>query len=168
LNAHALRGRIVLLTTLSLSALAVSAPTLSSARSRSAGIDRNERAIVNAINAFRRQHGLRPLRVDGRMSEGADQHSRSMARHRYFAHSSAGGGAWDARVRHYSHARHVGEVIDWRYGSSPRRQAHQAMSDWVHSSAHRGVLLGRGWTRFGVGRAPSGRYTYFTVDFAGP
>jgi uncharacterized protein YkwD len=101
------------------------------------------------------------------MNVGANQHSRSMAGRGYFAHSSADGSSWSRRVRHYSGAPHVGEVIGWTTHTSPARQARVIVSTWVHSAPHRAVLLTRGFSRFGVARYRGGSYTYFTVDFAG-
>jgi uncharacterized protein YkwD len=122
-----------------------------------------ERALVRGINSFRHHYGLGALHISGRMSVGADRHSRSMARGRYIGHGSG----WDARARSYSHARHVGEVVDYVYRLSPRRQAHHVLSDWVHSGEHRSALLTRDFSRAGVGRARSGPYVFFTVDMAG-
>jgi uncharacterized protein YkwD len=142
---------LVLATTAALAPCALAPVSAVGGRS-SAGVDRVERALIHKINLFRRHHGLRPMRISGRMSTGADQHSRSMARGRYMGHGSG----WAARARRYSHARHVGEVVDYAYRVSPSRQAHHVLSDWVHSSGHRSV-----------GRARSGSYVFFTVDVAG-
>jgi uncharacterized protein YkwD len=132
-----------------------------------AAIDSVERAIAGRINSYRHQHGLRSVRFDDRMNVGANQHSRSMARRGYFAHASADGSAWDARVRHYSRARYVGEVICWTRQTSPAHQARLVVSTWIHSGPHRAVLLKRGFSRIGVARARGGALTYFTADFAG-
>jgi uncharacterized protein YkwD len=149
-------------------ALSTAAPlALGSGHRSPASIDRVERAVMRGINGYRRHFHLRPLHFDGRMNIGANQHSRSMAAHAYFAHSSANGSSWDGRVRHYSRARYVGEVIGWTSRTSPAHQARLIVSTWIHSAPHRAVLLKRGFIRGGVARARGGSRTYFTVDFAG-
>jgi uncharacterized protein YkwD len=132
-----------------------------------AALDSVERAIAHRINSYRHRHGLRPLRLDNRMNVGANQHSRSMARGHYFAHNSANGSAWDARVRHYSRANFVGEVICWTEQTTPAQQARVVVSAWVHSGPHRAALLTRGFSRVGVARWRGGARTYFTADLAG-
>jgi uncharacterized protein YkwD len=132
-----------------------------------AAIDSVERAIVGRINSYRRQHGLHSVHLDDRMNIGANQHSRSMAQRGYFGHASADGSAWDARVRHYSRARYVGENICWTRQTSPAHQARLVVSTWIHSGPHRAVLLKRGFSRIGVARWRGGALTYFTADFAG-
>ncbi len=150
-------------------ALSLAAPlTLAGGRHRSpAAADSVERAIVHRINSYRHRYGLPPLRFDDRMNIGANQHSRSMARAGYFEHNSADGSSWDGRVRHYSQANFVGEVIAWTRQTSPAHQARLVVSTWVHSAPHRAVLLTRGFSRIGMARMRGGSWTYFTADFAG-
>lgn len=152
----------LMLVAVSITVAASRSASIADARS-SAGIDRIERDVINRLNHYRHAHGLRGVRLDGRMSAGADSHSRSMARSGYFAHGSS----WDSRARHYSHANSVGEIIGYTRHTSPHRQPHVMMSAWDHSGPHRSVMLTRHFTRAGIGRARRGDTVYFTVDFAG-
>lgn len=164
-----LRRTPVLILALAALGLTLTAPlALGRGHHRSpAAVDSVERAIVHRINSYRHRYGLPPLRFDDRMNIGANQHSRSMARAGYFEHNSADGSSWDARVRHYSQANFVGEVICWTERTIPARQAREVVSAWVHSGPHRAALLTRGFSRVGMARWPGGRRTYFTADFAG-
>lgn len=134
-------------------------------RHRAAIGDRVERAIARGINRFRAQHGLAPVRLDRRLSLASRRHSLSMARGHYFAHDSSGG-PWSNRVRAASHADEVGEVLAYLRGASQRRQPGAVVSLWINSPPHRAVMLTPGFRRLGVGRARSGRTTFFTADFA--
>lgn len=164
-----LRRPLVLILSLAALGLTLAAPfALARGRHRSpAAADSVERAIAHRVNSYRHRYGLPPLRFDDRMNIGANQHSRSMARAGYFEHNSADGSAWDARVRHYSVAGFVGEVICWTEQTTPAHQAQVVVSAWVHSPPHRAALLTRGFSRVGVARWRGGRRTYFTADFAG-
>lgn len=163
-----LRRTPVLILALAALGLTLAAPlALGRGHHRSpAAVDSVEGAIVHRVNSYRHRYGLRPLRFDDRMNIGANQHSRSMARARYFAHDSADGSAWGARVRHYSRAGLVGEVICWTEQTTPAHQARVVLSTWVHSAPHRAALLTRGFSRVGVARWRSGARTYFTADLA--
>jgi len=78
---------------------------------------RSRRETLCLLNVERAQHGLRPLRLDKRLSRASAHHSRSMIRHRYFAH-----GNFVARIvnAHYvtrQQAWALGENIAWGTGS---------------------------------------------------
>jgi len=148
---------------LTLAAMPASAPAASHHRAPIG--DRVERAIARAINHFRARNGLGPVRLDGRLALTARRHSLSMARGHYFAHDSSGG-PWSRRVRSASHAGEVGEILAYLRRTSPRRQPAAVVSLWINSPPHRAVMLAPGFRRLGVGRARSGRTTFFTVDFA--
>ncbi len=159
-------GRALLLSALLALALAAVPGTAPAASRPQAGIgDPVERAIARAINRFRARNGLGPVRLERRLALTARRHSLSMARGHYFAHDSSGG-PWSVRVRTASHASEVGEILAYLHRTSPRRQAAAVVSLWINSPPHRAVMLAGGFRRLGVGRAGSGRTTFFTVDFA--
>jgi uncharacterized protein YkwD len=150
-------GRVVAASALAALAAALLCASTGRARPAPARVDGADRAVMRAIDAARRAHGLRPLRTSTRMSVGAAAHSCAMARTGVLAH-----GAWVSRVRRYAHARTIGEVVGWL----SRGGARAIVAMWMDSPTHRAVLLGRGYRRAGVGRCRRGRATYFTVDVA--
>jgi uncharacterized protein YkwD len=135
-----------------------------------------QRSIMAELNAVRRQHGLRSLRVAAGLAAAARQHSLEMARLGYFGHGSAGGVPFGRRIaRFYSmgkrHHWTVGENLYW---SSGEPDAHAAVEAWLESPEHRVILLSRDWREFGIAavfvRAGPGAYggqdvTIVTADF---
>lgn len=133
-------------------------------------LDGQEHQVLVGINHFRAQHGLRPLRSSRALTGAADAHSRDMVRRRYYAHDTLNGRSWNRRIKHYVHASMVGETLDLLYGplTSGGRDASTVVSDWIHSPAHRAVLLTPRLRRVGVARAARrhGRPAVFTADFS--
>ena len=78
------------------------------------------RATLCQLNVERARHGLRPLRLNRRLSEAAQRHSRAMARRHFFSHDSLNGASFLDRIRSTgylrgAHSWTVGENI--AYGS---------------------------------------------------
>ena len=135
-----------------------------------------EQGVLADINAFRRDHGLSPLRLSAKLAAAARSHSSEMAERGYFSHDSANGTSFDRRIaRYYSFkgARYwsVGENLLW---SSPDVDASGALNMWLDSPPHRKILLTARWREVGlsavhVASAPgtySGReVTIVTADF---
>jgi uncharacterized protein YkwD len=133
----------------------------------------NERALLQLINHARTRRGLARLRLNAPLDRAALSHSRSMLAHGYFSHSSLGGGSYCGRLVHAGYRRKgctswmVGEVIGW--GAGARGTPRAVFTAWMHSRAHRSILLGRRWRDVGVGAA-SGTFrglsgaVLFTVD----
>jgi uncharacterized protein YkwD len=131
------------------------------ARAGSPRIDRGERTVIRAINRARSAHGLRKLRANRRLARAADTHTRNMLRANFFAH-----GAFAQRVRRYAHFRAIGETI----AMTSRCNARTVVRMWLHSPAHRAVLLSGRFRRVGVGRRlgrlGASRACLVTADFA--
>jgi uncharacterized protein YkwD len=135
-----------------------------------------EQSVVARMNAVRRSHGLRPLRLSHRLGAAADYHSRDMARRGYFEHDSADGTPFWRRIERFYPSRGfrswtVGENLLWgtnSYGAA------FAVREWMASPPHRQNILSREWREVGIGatrvsRAP-GEYrgravTILTADF---
>src|SRR4051812_22251840 len=83
----------------------VAVPTTAAASARR---DATEVGIVRAMNGLRAQRGLPALRTNPGLARAADAHSASMLRSNVLAH-----GAFSSRLRHYTHARVVGENLAW-------------------------------------------------------
>ena len=137
------------------------------ARRRARGV------LLCLLNAERRARGLRPLRLNRRLSRAAAAHSRAMVRRRVFSHVAPGGVSLVDRLRraHYfgrSRTWMVGENLGYGRGrySAPLRQ----MRAWMRSSAHRANILEHRWREVGLGLAagmPNGsrRGATYTSDF---
>lgn len=122
--------------------------------------DRNalERRTVDRVNAVRRNHGLRPLRVVGALAEAADRHARSMARASYFRHElytpsrSPDWMPFGSWIRWYwpgpgYRSWSVGENLAW---GAPRITARQTVRRWMASSGHRANILQPRWRNVAV------------------
>ena len=111
-------------------------------------------AIRCYVNRARRRHGLRRVRLNDRLAEAADHHSRYMRRHRCFSHQCPGEPSLETRVRSARYPKRAttwgsGENIaaDRRHHGTPR----WIFREWMGSSAHRfQVLYGR-YRDVGVG-----------------
>jgi uncharacterized protein YkwD len=118
-------------------------------------------ATVCLVNLQRAAAGMPPLLIAPALSTAAQRHARSMARKRFFSHSSPKGGP-ARRVRRTgfasgAHRWSVGEAIAWGSGSASTPASIVQM--WLASPQHRGVILGS-FAEAGVGVAkgrPSGR-----------
>jgi uncharacterized protein YkwD len=136
----------------------------------------SKRALVRStlcvLNAQRARHNLRPLRLNWRLSGAARRHSRSMARRRFFSHTSPGGASFVDRIRrtgYLSRVRtwYVGENI--AYGSGTRSSPRSIGTAWMNSAPHRANILSRSFREIGIGLAfgtPAGRRgATYTTDF---
>ena len=131
-----------------------------------AALTQPESALLQAMNAARAAHGLRPLQADPRLERAARGHSRTMLRTQSFAH-----GDFTARIRRAGvRAPCVGENLAWGSGALSRAQVMVNM--WLASPAHRANLLRPGFRTVGVG-AVRGTFEGYagarlvTTDFAG-
>ena len=135
-----------------------------------------KRALVRAtlcqLNADRRRHGLRPLRLNRRLATAARGHSRAMARRHFFSHDSLNGASFLDRIRgtgylHGARSWTVGENI--AYGSGRLSTPRSIGRAWMNSPGHRANILSRSFRSVGIGIAAgtpygSGGATY-TTDF---
>ena len=125
------------------------------------------------INAERAAHGVRPLRLDKRLSRAALRHSRDMVANRYFAHDSRSGAGFSARIAStgWMHGRsswNVGENLAWGSGSLGTPRA--IVKAWMHSAGHRHNMLQARFHVVGIGigaGAPTGGGSgrTYTTDF---
>jgi uncharacterized protein YkwD len=133
-----------------------------------------EGALLQLINNMRANHGLHAVKLQSKLDSAAIAHSRQMLSRDYFSHDSAGGASYAQRLRAAGYTRSgyrhwsVGEVIGWGKGSAGTAKA--IFNAWMHSSAHRTVILTGRWRDVGVGcgegtfRGLAGTLMY-TVDF---
>ena len=112
------------------------------------------RASVCMINAERRVHGLSALQVNSRLSTAARRHSLDMVRRRYFSHTEPTGVDFVQRIRAAGYLTSVnrwlvGETLGWGWGAGA--SAHRIVRAWMHSPAHRRILLTPSYREVGVG-----------------
>jgi uncharacterized protein YkwD len=114
------------------------------------------RATLCVLNAERERHGLRPLKLNKRLSKAARRHARDMARRNYFAHDSLGGGSFVDRIRRTGYLRGarrwwVGENLAW--GTHDRSAPRAIARMWMKSPGHRANILSPSFTEVGIGLA---------------
>ena len=136
----------------------------------SARLDQRERAIIRGINAQRARYGLAPVRASQRLSRAADYHSWEMLAANYFAHSSANGGPFDARIRRFANPHSLGETLAMLGGTCGRGSAGRIVTMWMNSSGHRAILLSGRYRRVGIARRTGNlggrKACVVTADFA--
>lgn len=125
------------------------------------------------INAERAAHGVRPLRLDKRLSRAALRHTRDMVANRYFAHNSRSGARFSARIAStgWMHGRsrwNVGENLAWGSGALATPRA--IVEAWMHSTGHRQNMLQPRFHVIGIGigaGVPTGNGAgkTYTTDF---
>jgi uncharacterized protein YkwD len=111
-----------------------------------------ERSVIVEVNKVRRHHGLAPVKLNSRLSRAAEDHSRAMLRHGFFAHASRDGSAFWKRIERFYPSKPyrywaVGETLLW---SSGELGASRAVRMWMNSPPHRKVLLTPRWREVGV------------------
>ena len=111
-------------------------------------------STVCLLNAERSERGLRGLRVNGRLSAAAQQHTSDMVRRRYFSHTSRSGNDMGDRIRsqgYLSGARSwmLGENLAW--GSGERSTPRSIVRAWMDSPGHRRNILTARFREIGIG-----------------
>jgi len=112
------------------------------------------RATLCLVNSERAGQGLRPLRMNRRLSVAARGHSRDMVRRHYFEHTSPDGSTVVERIRAtgYLNSAHrwlVGENIGW--GERSNGTARGIVQAWMHSPPHREAILTPSFRDAGIG-----------------
>ena len=103
-------------------------------------------SVVAAMNRERAAHGLRPLRLESRLSMAAEDRVGDMMRKHYFDHVSPDGVqpfTW-VRKRGYPY-RMVGENLALGY-----RNSQSVVTGWMNSPGHRENILQRGFDEVGI------------------
>lgn len=158
------------------SAAASSAATGPVVRSAAVQLNDAEQMALRLINRQRTKHGLHALRLNALLTAAARAHSSEMGDRQYFSHSSSDGQSFASRIASFGYSRkgyrawRVGENIYW--GAGLFGTAVAAVDDWMHSAAHRRVILTRGLRDIGLGAvdcskgfdAANSTVTFFTMD----
>ncbi len=122
-------------------------------RRSSVALSALESGLLAQVNAVRRSHGLRGLKISRPLSAAASYHSLQMVRHGFFEHESRGGGSFWKRVERFYGS---GGCRRWEVGEnlaygSPHLSPAATVRMWMNSPPHRGNLLSRTWREIGLG-----------------
>ena len=110
----------------------------------------SENRVFALINHIRSEHGLAPFMASSALRGSAREHSGDMIAHDYFEHNSPSE-TFDKRIRHFLASPLVGEDIAWGSGSYGTPAG--LVSLWMHSPAHRHIILMPSLHRLGLGIA---------------
>ena len=100
--------------------------------------DPSRELVLDLMNAERKRHGLRALKMDRKLNEAAEDRMRDMFDRRYFGHVAPGGTTPDAWVRRRGYEfEGLGENL-----ATGQRSAREAVDQWMRSRRHRATLLG--------------------------
>lgn len=96
------------------------------------------------INQQRTAHGLKPLKLNRRLSKAASAHARDMNARGYFSHDTEGGGTFVDRIRKAGYVPpqsfpSLGEDLAWGSGTLGTPQA--IVEGWMNSPEHRANIL---------------------------
>jgi uncharacterized protein YkwD len=145
-----LKGARTLLLGLVTAIALVVLPTAAQAASKISYQASSEQQVLTLLNQIRAQHKLPPLAASAPLRSAARAHSADMLEESYFDHNSPTE-AWDARIARYLKSPLTGENIARGQGSYG--SAAGIVSLWMHSPAHRAIILTAGLHRVGLGLA---------------
>jgi uncharacterized protein YkwD len=143
-------------------------PALGHAATRASGRASGEQRALVLLNQIRADHHLSPFTATVQLRDAARAHSADMLEHGYFAHDGLKE-TWDARIARYLKSPLLGENIALGQGSYGTPQG--IVSQWMHSPAHRAIILTPGFHHVGLGLAlgtyhGTSRTVIATADFA--
>ena len=125
--------------------------------------------VLTLTNQARQQAGLRPLVLDARLSQAAQQHSLEMDRLHYFGHASPlpEFATLSRRIQEVGcYGLSSAENLHREQGYAPRLAAANAVKAWLHSPQHRRNLLNPKFNRMGLGISRVGDQCTLTQDLA--
>ena len=127
--------------------------------------DGEERAFLDLINAYRRQHGAGNLSLQDQLGAAANHHSQDMANKNYFSHKLSNGDSAEQNIQRFGYTNwsYVGENI-----AAGHETAKAVMDAWKSSPDHDRGMRNQNFTEIGIGRAynKSSKYGwYWTTTF---
>lgn len=125
-------------------------PAVSQASNRSSYRASTESQVLVLLNGIRHEHGLSSLTGSIALRNAARSHSSDMLKRGYFEHNSPRE-TFDKRIRRYLKSPLVGENIAWGTGSYGTAEG--IVKLWMHSPAHRHIILMSSLHRVGLGIA---------------
>jgi uncharacterized protein YkwD len=125
-------------------------PATTSARSGASFRGNTERVVLQLLNTIRREHNLPAFTFSSALRSAAREHSADMLARHYFDHDSPDE-TFDHRIRRHLDSTLVGENIAWGTGRYATPEG--LVNLWMHSAAHRRIILMRSLHRIGLGVA---------------
>ena len=149
-------ARIRTLLVLAVAICAIGAITAATATAKSP-----EARMMSKVNHYRKQHGLRAVKLSKSLKHSAAKYARYMMRHHYFGHSD--------RIHASSRYRRLGEILEYQRGGS---NVSLAFRTWLRSGPHRAIILDSKFNYAGAGLT-HGRYrghdsTFWVMHFGRP
>jgi uncharacterized protein YkwD len=102
-----------------------------------------EQHAIAQLNQIRQANGLPALRASGALHRSSTRYAHHMVATHYFGHES--------RIAVSGHFDRAAETLAMHAGQ--RAQPGRTIAQWMHSPAHRAVLLSRGFQAVGMGIA---------------
>ncbi len=113
-----------------------------------------EKQVVEIVNRYRAENGLKPLTLNTELSKVARLKSQDMKDNKYFSHTSPTyGSPFDMMKKFGISYRTAGENI-----AMGQRTPETVMTAWMNSSGHRANILNSTYTQIGVGYVADGNY----------
>jgi uncharacterized protein YkwD len=126
--------------------------------------DGEVKLMCRAINTFRAQNGIAPMKMSSPLVSAATWMSNDMAAKNYFNHTDSLGRAWNTRIGAFAYsASAMGENI-----AAGAADAASTINQWKNSAPHRAAMLNPSYLAMGVGRgynASSAYGSYWVADF---
>jgi uncharacterized protein YkwD len=116
-----------------------------------------EARLLELVNQFRSGF-CAPLKLDGRLTRAAQDHSSDMADQGYFSHTGRDGRDAAQRMRDAGYSNPGGENL-----AQGPRSPEDAFRMWMNSSGHRDNIMNCSYTTMGLGLDTRG--WYWTQDF---
>ena len=119
--------------------------------------DREERAFLDLINAYRRKNGAGKLTLQKQLGEAAEHHSQDMANKNHFSHRLSNGDLPEENIERfgYTHWCYLGENI-----AAGQETAKAVMRAWKSGREHDRNMRNKNFTEIGIGRAYDRRSKY--------
>jgi uncharacterized protein YkwD len=106
-------------------------------------------STVCLLNDIRRSKGLRPFKLNAKLSRASQRHTNAMTSHKFFAHGDFVGRIRSARYLSGARGWTVGENIAW--GSWDYATPQSIVEGWMHSPPHRHNILNGKFREIGIG-----------------
>ena len=145
--------RIRALAVLALVALALAVPGRADAAFDVSPANTLEKYLLEKINKYRTNNGLRKLSTSTPLQTAATKHAVNMAKHGYFSHNWSSGASYGTWIRSYWPGSgytswSVGENLYW---AAPSATSSSVLRAWRNSSGHNANLLRSNWRNIGLG-----------------
>jgi uncharacterized protein YkwD len=106
-------------------------------------------STICLLNDIRRRKGLRPFKLNSKLSHASQRHTNAMTAHKFFAHGNFVGRIRATRYLHGARGWTVGENIAW--GSWDYATPASIVDGWMHSPPHRANILSGKFREIGIG-----------------